>query len=294
MARRTAAPEGGRAGALLRTGCSCAQLHHPPAAAHLPAARATPRQRIITCIDKIVTLCCCRGGLQTSPTGSSTPSTEGACQTGLPMTQTHEPQAIFYRAGRFAEPAHSCGARSLLEVQKNRSTRARAQREGACSRARRTACSWMSFVRARSAPARPPSGAAVRRAVRRPLRPRARRAPRNHVREAARVPPGRAPLRGQGDRALPATTGRRPCTAPRRRLAASATRRISAFPARQGGPRCGPALAEVANGCRWAAQPRVGAARPAQRPPGRSENGAGERPLPRPPRGPVLELRRVL
>ena len=61
----------------------------------------------------------------------------------------------------------------------------------------------------RSAPARPPSGAAVRRAVRRLLRPRGRRVQRNHVREAARVPPGRAPLRGQGERVLPATTGRR-------------------------------------------------------------------------------------
>ena len=45
----------------------------------------------------------------------------------------------------------------------------------------------------------------------------------------------------------------------------------SAFPARQGEPRRGPALAEVANGCRLAAPPRVGAAGPAQLPPGRRE-----------------------
>ena len=56
----------------------------------------------------------------------------------------------------------------------------------------------------------------------------------------------------------------------------------SAFPARQGEPRRGPALAEVANGCLWAAQPRVGAAGPAQRPPGRRERRrrAPGRPLP--------------
>ena len=121
----------------------------------------------------------------------------------------------------------------------------------------------------RSAPARPPSAPAVRRAVRRPLRPRGRRAQRKHVRKAARGPPERAPQRGQGERALPATTGRRPCTA-------SSTRRISAFPARQGEPRCGLALAVVANVCLRAAQPRVGTVGPAQRPPGRSENATGE------------------
>ncbi len=72
---------------------------------------------------------------------------------------------------------------------------------------------------------------------------------------------------------------------------ASSTRRISAFPARQGEPRCGPALAKVVNGCRRAAQTRFGAAGPAQRPQGRSENGgqAGHCPT---TTGPVLELRR--
>ena len=84
---------------------------------------------------------------------------------------------------------------------------------------------------------------------------------------------------------------------PQRRVGAftaSSTRRISAFPARQGGPRCGLALAKVANGCRWAAQPRVGAAGPAQRPQGRSENATGERQAGHCPTttGPVLELRR--
>ena len=70
----------------------------------------------------------------------------------------------------------------------------------------------------------------------------------------------------------------------------------SAFPARQGEPRRGPALAEVANGCLRAAQPRVGAVGPAQRPPGRSENATGERQAGHCPTttGPVLELRRVL
>ena len=56
----------------------------------------------------------------------------------------------------------------------------------------------------------------------------------------------------------------------------------SAFPARQGEPRRDLALAEVANGCLWAAQPRVGAAGPAQRPQGRRERRrrAPGRPLP--------------
>ena len=108
-----------------------------------------------------------------------------------------------------------------------------------------------------------------------------------HVRKAARGPSGRAPQRGQGERALPATTGRRPCTA-------SSTRRISAFPAPQDEPRRGPALSKVANGCHRAVPPRVGAAGPAQRQ--GAENATDERQAGHCPTttGPVLELRRVL
>ena len=193
------------------------------------------------------------------------------------MTQTHEAQAIFNRAGRFAEPAHSCGARALLELHNDRSTRARAQWEGARSRARRTACSWMSFVTARSAPARPPSGA-----LRRLLRPRGVKSSATTF-EAAR---GHQAHAAAGDERCP-----------QRRVDVRARHpAASAFPARQGEPRRDLALAEVANGCLRAAQPRVGAVGPAQRPPGRSENATGERQAGHCPTttGPVLELRRVL
>ena len=77
---------------------------------------------------------------------------------------------------------------------------------------------------------------------------------------------------------------------PQRRVGAftaSSTRRISAFPARQGEPRCGPALAKVANGCRRAAPPRVGAAGPAQRPQGRRERHRRAPGRPCPPRAPL-------